>query len=352
MSGSAQAILKSAVDRGLLSKEQAQELLTARAERRAAGDQTGVEEIAVSMGYLTSDQAKRLREENEGYSFPREIGGYKLIEKVGAGTMGTVFRAKQLSLDRTVAIKVLNPPLANKPEYVDRFLREARSVAKLNHPHVISGIDVGEAEGVRYFVMEYASGMTIAQLLERGGAMDESRVARVARQIARALDHAHEAGLVHRDVKPANILVTKDSVAKLCDLGLVKDRKEAARALGTPDYISPEQARGAEEVDIRSDLYSFGATLYHMLAGRPPFQGAAKDVMRRHLEEEAEPLSEWTDDVSPKLQGIVEKLLQKRRAERYQTPSELIAALEAEDVGAGAGPQGVEVRRRTRRRRR
>ncbi len=350
MSGTAQTILKAAVDKGLLSSEQAQELLDLRAKRREAGDATGVEDLAVAQGYLTKDQAERLRVEHEGFDFPREIGGYRLVEKIGAGTMGTVFRAKQLSLDRVVAIKLLNPPLAKKQEYVDRFLREARSVAKLNHPNVISGIDVGEADGVRYFVMEYASGMTIAQLLERGGAMDESRVARVARQIARALDHAHEAGLVHRDVKPANILITKDSAAKLCDLGLVKDRKGRGLAMGTPAYISPEQSQGADDVDIRADLYSFGATLYHMLVGQPPFSGAGKEVMEKHRHEELVPIAERTDDVSDKMARIVEKLLAKRRQDRFQTPAELIAALETEDAAVASAE--IQLRRRTRRRRR
>ena len=216
------------------------------------------------------------------------IAGYRLVGKLGAGSMGTVYKARQLSLDREVAIKLLSPHLARKKDYVERFLREARAVAKLNHPNVISGIDAGEEEGVRYFVMEYASGMTVGELLQRGGAMDEARVLRVALQIARALEHAHDAGLVHRDVKPDNILLTKDHVAKLCDLGLAKDSPEEGRALGTPAYISPEQAQGLADVDIRSDLYSFGCTLYHMLTGKQPFDGNAKVVMVKHLTEEAQ----------------------------------------------------------------
>ncbi|MDH3590297.1 MAG: serine/threonine protein kinase [Planctomycetota bacterium] len=343
--------LQTAVEKGLLTETQANELHELRQARRKGGVAPAIQDLAIEKGFLTENQAQRLLAELEGFEFPREIGGYRLVEKIGAGTMGTVFRAKQLSLDRTVAIKILNPPLANRSEHVERFLREARAVAKLNHPNVISGIDVGESNGVRYFVMEYASGMTVGHLLQRGGAMDESRVARIALQIARALEHAHEARLVHRDIKPDNIMITKDGVAKLCDLGLAKDRpEEGGRALGTPDYISPEQAEGIEEVDIRADLYSFGATLYHMLTGQPPFEGAAKAVMVKHLSEEPTPIEELEDDVSTKLASIVSKLMRKHRMERYQTPSELVAALEAE--GGPQGGPGAPVRRRTRRRRR
>jgi len=284
--------------------------------------------VGVEAGLLTRDQAQRLRAEEQKFETERTVAGYQLIERIGSGSMGTVYKATQLSLQRTVAIKILSPHLARDPAYVERFLREARAVARLSHPNVISGIDVGEAEGVRYFVMEYASGLTVQRLIDRGGPMDESRVARVALQIARALEHAHEAGLVHRDVKPDNILITGDGVAKLCDLGLAKDRPEAGVSMGTPHYISPEQAEGLADVDIRADLYSFGATLFHMLAGRPPFEGRAAVVMAKHVKEEPPALRSLAPDASEGIEKIVAKLLRKRRNERFQSPKELIGALE------------------------
>ena len=262
---------------------------------------------------------------------------------------------KKVNLNRVVAIKIMSPHLARKQDYVDRFLREARAVAKLNHPNVISGIDAGEAGGVRYFVMEYASGLTVGQLLARGGAMDESRVARIAVQIGRALEHAHEAGLVHRDVKPDNILITKDGTAKLCDLGLAKDRPEKGKSLGTPNYISPEQAEGIEDVDIRSDLYSFGATLYNMLTGRPPFEGAAKVVMVKHLSEAPKPPSQVDPDVSPEMEALVLKLLAKKREDRFQSPKHMLGSLGEYERGlrekSAAAPAAAR-RRPARRRRR
>jgi serine/threonine-protein kinase len=355
MGSTAKQILERAMARGLLTKDQATELARLRHRRKEeTGLAPAVEDVAVERGYLTPEQAKDLRVAQEQFDVDRRIGGYELIEKIGSGTMGTVYRAMQLSLDRVVAIKVLSPHLAHKKDFADRFLREARAVAKLNHPNVISGIDVGEVGGVRYFVMEYASGVTVGQLLERGGAMDETRVARIAMQIARALDHAHEKGLVHRDVKPDNILLTKDGVAKLCDLGLAKDRPEAGVSMGTPHYVSPEQAKGDRDVDIRADLYSFGATLYHMLSGRTPFSGSAKVVMVKHLSEEPPALREVEPDVSETMAAIVHTLLRKDPKDRFDTPAHLIEALESCEEGrkrAAAAP-ATPVRAAKRRKRR
>ena len=343
----AKQLLQHAVASGLLTQDQAGALYKLRHGR----SDIGVEELAVQKGFLTAEQAKRLRVEMEKHDVPREIGGYRIIEKVGAGAMATVYRAKQLSLDRVVAMKVMHPALADKQNYVDRFEREAHAVARLNHPNVISGIDRGIQDEIHYFVMEFASGTTVGHLVERGGAMDESRVAAIAIQIARALEHAHEAGLVHRDVKPDNILLTKDGIAKLCDLGLAKDRPEEGKSLGTPNYISPEQAKGVD-VDIRSDLYSFGATLYHMLAGSPPFAGNAKVVMVKHLSEQPQSLRDIDPDISAEMEHIVMKLMAKDPADRYQSPKHLIGDLEHYVQVVKQAESSPPVRSRPRRRRR
>lgn len=328
MSAPTKRMLERALALGLLTTDQATRLARLHHAKKQADPSLRIEDVAVEAGLVTAEQAERLRAEEAKFETERTIAGYRLLEKIGSGSMGTVYKATQLSLQRTVAIKILSPHLARDPRYVERFLREARAVARLSHPNVISGIDVGEAEGVRYFVMEFASGLTVQKLLDRGGPMDESRVARIALQIARALEHAHEAGLVHRDVKPDNILITGDGVAKLCDLGLAKDRPESGVSLGTPYYISPEQAEGITDVDIRSDLYAFGATLYHMLAGRPPFEGRAQVVMAKHVKEEPPPLRSLAPDVSPEMEEIVHRLLRKDRNQRFQSPKELIGALE------------------------
>ena len=288
---------------------------------------------------------------------PDLIPGYVLEEWLGEGTMGAVYRAKQISLDRTVAVKVLTPHLAKNERYLMRFQREARAVAKLNHPNVVSGIDVGEANGCRYFVMEYVEGPTLLQLLEKHGRLDPMTSTRIVRQIARALDHAHKAGLVHRDVKPANIIVTsKSHVAKLCDLGLAKevaeggaDTGEAGRAMGTPFYISPEQARGEPGIDIRSDIYSLGATYYHIVTGRPPFTGTTPAViMAKHLTEAVEPVRRLLPDVPMGVAAVIEKALAKSRADRYQEPSEMIEELGDIIEGTWKPPFTATVRRRNR----
>ncbi|MEM8885478.1 MAG: serine/threonine-protein kinase [Planctomycetota bacterium] len=338
MSSKDKQILERAIAGGLLTEEQATRIARIRHNRKERdGAAPGIAAVAVEKGFLSAEQAQQLEEAQDAFEQTQEIAGYKLESKLGAGSMGTVYKARQLSLDREVAIKILSPHLARKADYVERFLREARAVAKLNHPNVISGIDAGEENGVRYFVMEYASGMTVGALVERGGAMDESRVLRVALQIARALEHAHGAGLVHRDVKPDNILLTKDHIAKLCDLGLAKDSPEEGRALGTPAYISPEQAQGSADVDIRSDLYSFGCTLYHMLTGTQPFEGNAKVVMVKHLTESAPALGEREPDVSAAMVAIVDRLMEKDPADRFQSPRDLLGALQELEKG-GAAP--------------
>ena len=249
--------------------------------------------------------------------------------------MGAVYKALQLSLDRTVAIKILSPALAKNPAYARRFEREALASSKLNHPNIVAALDVGEEDGLRYLVMEYVAGRTVAQLLARG-ALDEKRAVGIIIQIVRALDHAARADIVHRDIKPANILVTKQGLAKLGDLGLAKEIKadgsetEEGIAMGTPFYVSPEQARGEKHIDGRTDIYALGATLYHMVTGRVPFSGPNPAVvMTMHITEPLPPPEEVHEGVSRGLSQIIEKMMAKDKGARYQTPAELMTDLQA-----------------------
>jgi eukaryotic-like serine/threonine-protein kinase len=274
--------------------------------------------------------------------------------------MGAVFRARQLSLDRAVAVKVLTPRLAKNENFLHRFLREARAVAKLNHPNVVSGIDVGESKGYRYFVMEYVEGPTLQQRLDEGQPLDAMWVTKTVLQVARALDHAHRANLIHRDVKPANIIITaRGGVAKLCDLGLAKEVGEVGsdtaegRAMGTPFYISPEQARGQADIDVRSDLYSLGATYYHGVCGQPPFGGPTPAViMAKHLTEALVPVRKLRPDAPKGCAPVIERMLRKKRDERYQTPAELIRDLAAVVDGTYREEPLLRPRKRRVRRRR
>jgi serine/threonine protein kinase len=233
------------------------------------GDRDRVRELARVAGMRTG--AERV-----------SIAGFELLEQVGRGGMGTVYRARQTKMGRDVALKLMKPRLAKDSRYLERFLREARASARLSHPNIVQGIDAGHDKGYYYFAMEFVDGTTLRRLMGREGKLPEQRCVEIGVQIARALDQAHRIGLVHRDVKPENILLERQTgTAKLADLGLVKSTErsdtsvtQTGVALGTPNYISPEQARGEEHIDIRSDLYSLGATLYHASTGTFPFEGS------------------------------------------------------------------------------
>ncbi|NRA95759.1 MAG: serine/threonine protein kinase [Planctomycetes bacterium] len=294
-----------------------------------------ISEILQERCYLIPEEASRLRETVEKVRHQFRIPGYKLLKRLGRGSMGTVYKARQLNLDRLVAIKVLASFLSENAAFVKRFLKEARVIGKLNHPNIVQGFDAGDVDGTYYFAMEYCSGPTLLTILERGGALDQDRAINIVSQVARALDHAVTQGLIHRDVKPDNIMIVQGGVAKLCDLGLAKDvsrgsgSTEKGATLGTPNYISPEQARGDAHVDIRSDLYSLGATLYHMVTGVPPFDGPNPTViMVKHLNEPPLPPRVRSRDVDARLQPIIIKMLAKNPDDRYQTPSELLAQLD------------------------
>ncbi len=292
-----------------------------------------IAELLYERGYIQEEHLEELHREERRFQGKEQIAGYRLLELLGEGAMGSVYKARQLSLDRDVAIKVLSPDLARNEAYVERFLAEAKAVARLNHTNIISGIDVGDAGGIKYLVMEYAEGATVALLLRRGGAMDEERALLIAQQIARALDHAHKNGLVHRDVKPDNMIVTQGGVAKLCDLGLARletgeGGSEDATRMGTADYMSPEQVRALPS-DARTDLYSLGATLFHMVTGRVPYEGANRDaVMTKHLTAPVPSARALDPDLSEETDGVLRRLLAKSVTDRFQSAAEVVLALE------------------------
>jgi serine/threonine-protein kinase len=250
--------------------------------------------------------------------------------------MAVVYRAKQLSLDRTVAIKVLPKRLSKNAEFVERFYREGRAAAQLNHTSIVQAIDVGEANGFHYFVMEFVEGCTVYDELADGKVYSEQEAIDIISQIARALLHAHERGFIHRDVKPKNIMLTKERVAKLADMGLAREATdhqaalaEAGRAYGTPYYIAPEQIRGEVDIDHRADLYSLGATWYHMVTGRVPFEGPTPSaVMHKHLKEPLQPPDHLNTSLSSGCGAMIEMLLAKDRENRYAGARELLTDLD------------------------
>jgi len=317
--------------RGFITREEWQQARTAE----TAGNPTLLLAKLVQLGYLALPQAQRLTQELANIT-SQHIPGYQILEKIGQGSMGTVFKARQLSMDRLVAIKVLNPKLAANKEFIERFQREAHLAARFSSNNVVQAIDVGTAGALNYFVMEYVEGTTIKDELTRGKVYEEKEAVEIVLQIAQALQHAHRRNLIHRDIKPANIVLTHEGVAKLADLGMARATSDTAKAkaekglaIGTPYYMAPEQVRGREDVDSRADIYSLGATLFHMVTGRPPFPYPTIDeVLRAHLEEELTPPDHLNTKLSAGVGEVCEIMMAKKRQKRYASPDELIVDLE------------------------
>jgi eukaryotic-like serine/threonine-protein kinase len=291
--------------------------------------------LIMSISRFWQKQAVNVAEQPRKDIGLKEIGGFELISKIGQGGMGAVFKARQKSLDRIVALKVLPPSIAKDAKFIERFQREARACAKLNHPNIVQGVDVGkdEASGVWYFAMEFIDGPSVLKALKTDGPIPETRALEIARDVARALECAASHGIVHRDIKPDNILLTANGDAKLADLGLAKQMNDDAsltqsgQAVGTPFYMAPEQVRGASaEIDIRTDLYALGGTLFHLVTGKPPFSGETSAlIMSRHLTDPAPKANKINPEVSEGCSRLIEKLMQKDRDQRVQSPGELIA---------------------------
>jgi len=295
----------------------------------------------LAKGYVTETQIKRMNRTIEEARPTHRIPGYQILEKLGSGAMATVFKARQLSLDREVAIKVLPKRLSENPEYVERFYKEGRAAARLNHNNIVQAIDVGQASGYHYFVMEYVKGKTVYDDLSKGRTYSETESLDIIIQIAESLQHSHERGLIHRDVKPKNIMITKDGVAKLADMGLAREAEdeaaaqmEAGRAYGTPYYISPEQIRGELDIDYRADIYSLGATFYHMVTGKVPFEAPTPSaVMHKHLKEALVPPDHLNPNLSVGVAEVIEIMMAKKREDRYSSASVLLEDLRAIQEG-------------------
>jgi serine/threonine protein kinase len=297
--------------------------------------------VLVSKGVVTARQLKRLRPMIDEQKSDRQIPGYQIIKKLGAGAMATVFMAKQLSLDRMVAIKVLPKKYMDNAQFIERFYAEGKAAAQLNHANIVGALDVGQAGDFHYFVMEYVEGHTVYDDIMAKGKYSESEALKIVIQIASALNHSHNAGFIHRDVKPKNLMITQEGVAKLADMGLaraVSDREaaeaEQGKAYGTPYYISPEQIRGEIDVDFRADIYGLGATFYHMVTGQVPFDGENPSaVMHKHLKAELIPPDHINPSLTSGMGEVIETCMARSRSKRYNTTSDLLADLEALERG-------------------
>ena len=279
-------------------------------------------------------------------------GRYELLELIGKGGMSSVYKAHDRLLDRQIAVKILHPHFTEDEEYVERFRREARSVAQLSHPNIVTVIDRGEDEGRQYIVFEYVEGENLKQLLERTGPMPVTDALELAVQMGRALAFAHSRGLVHRDVKPQNVLLNADGQAKMTDFGIarsvdVQGVTITGTVLGTSEYIAPEQARG-QQVDSQTDVYSLGVVLYELLAGGVPYEGETfVTVALKHVNEPLPSVLDRRPDVPPRVAMAVERAMAKSPDDRFGSMNAFVDELQAclAEVDP-AGDQATMIQRR------
>ncbi|MFI5120589.1 MAG: serine/threonine protein kinase [Thermoanaerobaculia bacterium] len=274
------------------------------------------------------------------------FGDYEILEVLGAGGMGKVYRARDLTLDRLVALKTLARELSADTDYVQRFLKEARAAARLNHPNIVQIYDFGCVDSIYYLAMEFVDGHSLGTYLKRGH-FSESESIQIIRHACRALSVAHADGIVHRDIKPDNLMLTSRGDVKLVDLGIAKRVDEevsltqTGQAIGTPHYISPEQIRGQRDIDSRADIYSLGATLYHLLTGHTPYPGSSGPiVMSMHLVEPLPDPRRFEASLTDGVCRVVRKMMAKSREERY--PDVYALDLDLYRLQCGEVPQADE----------
>jgi serine/threonine-protein kinase len=284
------------------------------------------------------------------------LGDFEVERLLGRGGMGEVYLARQISLNRPVALKVLRPDMLTRPDYLKRFEAEAAAVAKLNHPNIVHIYTLGMVDDVRFIAMEYVQGTNLRDYIVKKGALDLPLALSIMRQAGVAIGAAGERGLIHRDVKPENLLLTRKGQVKVADFGLCRDQEadvhhtQPGVTLGTPQYMSPEQVQG-HALDHRSDLYSLGVTFYHMLAGVVPFRGDTPiAVALKHLKDVPASISVHRPDIPPELDRLVMKLMSKKPADRYQSAAEMLRdlakvreALHAPSVAVPAPDAGTAI---------
>ncbi|MEZ6140195.1 MAG: serine/threonine-protein kinase [Zavarzinella sp.] len=319
----------------LLSEQTLNDFLKRVGSQIETIDPNALAAMLVKNRILTKFQATQLLSgKHKGYF----LGPYKILEPIGQGGMATVYLAEHSSLNRRAAVKLISS-IASKPDTIERFLREARSNAKLDHPNIVKVYDVGETDNVHYIAMEYIEGKTLEKMVSEHGPMNVSQAVQYIAQAALGLAHTHEKGLVHRDVTPSNLIRDKNSgLVKVLDLGLTREfanedddvtrRYDGQYAVtGTADYMSPEQAAG-ESQDFRTDIYSLGATLYKILAGKGPFKGSNTQKLIAHQLHSVPPLSSVRGDIPAELDAVLDKMMAKSPTQRYQSMAEVIIALD------------------------
>ncbi|MBV8878654.1 MAG: protein kinase [Planctomycetaceae bacterium] len=321
---------------GLVTPEQVNAALQTQSSSAKEGKPVAFSEVLVQMGLITPAQResleKKVRDQQAGV---QQLGEYKLAKKIGEGGMGAVYLAHDAA-GKAVAVKVLPRHLGTNAEFVKRFRREADAATQLQHPNIIGACAAGEDLGYHYYVMEYCDGQPLDKLLVAQKVLPVPEALAVTLAVARGLKYAHDLGIIHRDIKPSNIMLARDGEAKILDLGLSKNIGDTALSfktvtgavLGTPHYISPEQAQGEKNVDGRSDIYSLGATLYHLVTGRTPFDGAtALEILSKHVNTSLPNPQDVREEIPDPVVHVLERMMAKQPADRYRDCGELITDL-------------------------
>jgi response regulator RpfG family c-di-GMP phosphodiesterase/serine/threonine protein kinase len=336
--GAAQAMLRSLVASALVLPEDWETLPEAvQDELLGCQDSDVLLGQLIEHGLLTEYQAARI---DAGSTFGLVLGNYRVLDRLGAGGMGVVFRAEHMRMRRQVAIKVMPMRGEQDQRLLRRFLAEIRTIAQLQHPNIVAAFDAGEISDpdavspvLHFFVMEYVPGADLEEHIRSEGPLAPAKACDLAHQVASALAEAHKHHLVHRDIKPSNILVTPEGHAKLLDFGLARRFQqgltEPGTLIGTLDYMAPEQVQDAHAVDIRADLYALGGTLYYCLAGQPPFpaQDSVVQQLAARVQQEPPCIRARRADVPPELETVLLRLMARRPQDRYQTPQEVMKAL-------------------------
>ena len=336
---------ETALQEGLLNESQIGECRRSQERLLKAGQRRTLAEIAAQKTLISQSQADRIQEGVISDDVPKMAGNYEILRQIGEGGMGRVYKARHVKLGNFAAVKFLPPHLAQDDNFVQRFEREAKLAAQLNSPYSVRTFDVVEVDGMRLILMEYVEGESLDDLLSREGRIEEKRALRVIHDVATALDEAHECGIIHRDIKPGNILLTRRGVPKVADLGLAKNvdsdqvnLTSIGAILGTPSYMSPEQAMGLPDLDNRSDIFSLGATFYRMVVGELPFKGDTPvNVMHKIATRPVPPPLTQNPALSSDTAAIICKMMAKDRNDRYQSMAAVTRDIEMLLAGEKTG---------------
>jgi serine/threonine-protein kinase len=339
---------------GFATDAQVKDALREQAERALKGASAPLSQILVEQGVITAAQRENIEKKLDSQrEEAKRLGPYRVVRKLGEGGMGAVYLAEDASTGEKVALKVLPKIASKEQDAVRRFLREVESARKLEHPNIVRAGAAGEDKGFHYYVMEYVAGETLGARIKREEAFPPDEAAKMVLQVAYGLKYAHEQGYIHRDIKPENVIVTPEGVAKILDMGLSKNIDEAQTfrtvtgvTLGTPHYMAPEQARGDKGIDGRADIYSLGATYYHMVTGETPFHGTtAIELISQHLKKQLPDPRDIRDGIPDGVVHVIRRMMAKRPDDRYRDCQELITDLELVLGGRNPSSQALEAAR-------